>query len=65
MGRHSCSEVRVAGVGGSGGVWWETVVVWMGGWVIGVLESVGGTLGASHPPPNLPPGRGEGPEGER
>ena len=30
------------------------------GWVVGVLAGAGGALGASHPPPNLPPGREEG-----
>jgi len=30
------------------------------GEAIGVLESGWQTLGVSHPPPNLPPGRGEG-----
>ena len=31
MVRYSCSGVRVAGVGESGGVWWETVEAWVGG----------------------------------
>ena len=33
------------------GCWMVVLGVWKGWW---------GWIGASHPPPNLPPGRGEG-----
>ena len=55
----SVGQAGVAGgVEGAAGLWWETVGCWrVGDWGVG-----GGwwMCGASHPPPNLPPGRGEG-----
>ena len=47
---------------GEWGVWWATVVVWVGGRGVGERW---GTRGASHPPPNLPLEGGRDQKGER
>ena len=73
MVRHSCSGVSVAGSGGKWGCAVVPACAGMTGGGAGVTEVRRGRsrgagwrwwLVASHPPPNLPPGRGEGPERE-